>query len=484
MEHHMAIEKDLLDQLLAGRDPKDVFNKDGLVDELKKALSERILNTELDEHLDSDGAEGKSNHRNGYSKKSVLTGTSKMTLSVPRDRAGTFDPKLIAKYQRRFPDFDDKIISMYARGMSVREIRGHLEELYGIEVSPDLISAITDAVLEQVAEWQNRPLDACFPLVFFDAIRVKIRDEGFVRNKAIYIALGILPDGTKEILGIWIEQTEGAKFWLRVMNELKNRGIADILIAVVDGLKGFPEAINAVFPQTVVQTCIVHLIRHSLEFVSWKDRKPVVPALRAIYRAKNAEAGMKALEDFEAGLWGHRYPAITQSWRGNWSQVVPFFAYPESVRRIIYTTNQIEALNSKLRRAVRTRGHFPNDEAAIKLLYLVLNHAAEEWKRPPARVDRGQDPVRCRLRRKIRQPMTTTGLAHKISDRPENAAVFAAVISWHGCFWPSRIISTPFSPEDRRAVAPAESGAALGQLYLEGRGVTQGFGAAPQHLEI
>jgi putative transposase len=220
-----------------------------------------------------------------------------MTLSIPHDRAGTFDPKLIAKYQRRFPDFDDKIISMYARGMSVREIRGHLEELYGIDVSADLISAVTDAVLEEVAEWQNRPLDVCYPLVFFDAIRVKIRDEGFVRNKAVYIALGIRPDGTKEILGIWIEQTEGAKFWLRVMNELKNRGISDILIAVVDGLKGFPEAINAVFPLTVIQTCIVHLIRHSLEFVSWKDRKLVVPALKAIYRAKNAEAGLKALAE-------------------------------------------------------------------------------------------------------------------------------------------------------------------------------------------
>ena len=302
----MAIEKDLLDQLLAGRNPKDVFNKDGLVDELKKALSERILNTELDEHLDDESVEGKGNHRNGYSRKSVLTGTSKMTLSIPRDRAGTFDPKLIAKYQRRFPDFDDKIISMYARGMSVREIRGHLEDLYGIDVSPDLISAVTDAVLEEVAEWQNRPLDACYPLVFFDAIRVKIRDEGFVRNKAVYIALGILADGTKQILGIWIEQTEGAKFWLRVMNELKNRGVGDILIAVVDGLKGFPEAITAVFPNTVVQTCIVHLIRYSLTFVSWKDRKLVVPALRAIYRAKDAEAGLKGLDAFEAGPMGQK----------------------------------------------------------------------------------------------------------------------------------------------------------------------------------
>ena len=379
----MAIEKELLEQLLAGRDPQEVFAKDGLLDDLKKALSERILNTELDEHLQGEASEASANRRNGHSQKTVLTGTSKMTLSIPRDRAGTFDPKLIAKYQRRFPDFDDKIISMYARGMTVREIRGHLQELYDIDVSPDLVSAITDAVLEEVAEWQNRPLDAVYPLIFFDAIRVKIRDEGFVRNKAVFIALGILADGSKEILGIWIEQTEGAKFWLRVMKELKSRGVADVLIAVVDGLKGFPEAISAVFPQTIVQTCIVHLIRHSLAFFSWKDRKLVMPALRAIYRAKDAEAGNNALDEFDAGAWGQRYPAIAQSWRRNWQHVVPFFAFPESVRRIIYTTNAIEALNSKLRRAVRTRGHFPNDDAALKLLYLVLNHAAEDWKRPP-----------------------------------------------------------------------------------------------------
>ena len=379
----MAIDKELLDQLLAGRDPKDLFSKDGLLDDLKKALSERILDAELDEHLEKEALETGGNRRNGTSKKTVLTGTSKLTISVPRDRAGSFDPKLIAKYQRRFPDFDEKIISMYARGLTVREVRAHLEEIYGIEVSPDLISAVTDAVLEEVAEWQNRPLDAVYPLVFFDAIRVKIRDEGFVRNKAVYIALGILPDGNKEILGIWIEQTEGAKFWLRVMNELKNRGIGDILIAVVDGLKGFPEAITAVFPQTVVQTCIVHLIRHSLDFVSWKDRKPAVAALRAIYRARDAEAGLKALEDFDAGPWGQRYPAIAQSWRRNWAQIVPFFAFPESVRRIIYTTNAIEALNAKVRRAVRTRGHFPTDDAATKLIYLVLNHAAADWKRAP-----------------------------------------------------------------------------------------------------
>ena len=379
----MAIEKDLLDQLLAGRDPQDLFAKDGLVDELKKALSERLLNAELDEHLVGEAGRSVGNHRNGKSRKTMLTGTSKVTLDIPRDRDGSFAPKLIAKYQRRFPDFDDKVISMYARGMSVREIRMHLEELYGIDVSPDLISAVTDAVLEEVAEWQNRPLDACYPLVFFDAIRVKIRDEGFVRNKAIYIALGILPDGTKEILGLWIEQTEGARFWMRVMNELKARGLGDILIAVVDGLKGFPEAINAVFPDAVVQTCIVHLIRHSMNFAGWKDRKQVAQALRAVYRAKDADAAAVALDAFEAGPWGMKYPAIAPAWRRNWDLVIPFFAFPEPVRRIIYTTNAIEALNSKLRRAVRARGHFPNDEAATKLLYLALNRAAQDWKRPP-----------------------------------------------------------------------------------------------------
>ena len=379
----MAIDKELLDQLLDGRDPQELFARDGLIDELKKALSERMLAAELDDHLESEAEAGVANRRNGSSKKTMLTGTSKVTLDIPRDRSGTFDPKLIARYQRRFPDFDTKIISMYARGMTVREIRGHLDELYGIDVSPDLISTITDAVLETVTEWQGRPLDDCYPLVFFDAIRVKVRDEGFVRNKALYIALGILPDGTKEILGIWIEQTEGAKFWMRVMNELKNRGVADILIAVVDGLKGFPDAINAVFPQTVVQTCIVHLIRNSMSFASWKDRKAVAQSLRSVYRAENAEAGQAALDAFEEGPWGQKYPAIAQSWRRHWEQVIPFFAFSAPIRRIIYTTNAIEALNSKLRRAVRTRGHFPGDEAAMKLLYLVLNHAAEQWQRPP-----------------------------------------------------------------------------------------------------
>lgn len=317
----MAIKKDILDQLLAGRDPKDVFAKDGLLDDLKKALAERALNAELDDHLEGDAAAGKPNRRNSFSKKTVLTETSKLDLRIPRDREGSFDPKLIARYQRRFPGFDQKIISMYARGMSVREIQGHLMELYGLDVSPNLISTVTDAVMETVAEWQNRPLETSYPLVFFDAMRVKIRDEGLVRNKAVYLALGVQADGTKDILGIWIETTEGAKFWLRVMNELKNRGVEDILITVVDGLKGFPEAINAVFPQALVQTCIVHLIRHSLEFVSWKDRKPLVPALREIYRAKNADAGLAALDAFEAGDWGKKHPAITGAWRRNWDRV-------------------------------------------------------------------------------------------------------------------------------------------------------------------
>jgi putative transposase len=371
----------LLDQLLAGGDAKAAFDKDGLLDELKKALAERVLNAEMDHHLGAGEESG--NSRNGYGRKTVLTETSKMALDIPRDRLSTFDPQLIAKYQRRFPGFDEKIISMYARGMSTREIQGHLRELYGIDVSPDLISAVTDAVLEEVTDWQNRPLEALYPLIFFDAIRIKVRDEGTVRNKAVYVALGVRPDGTKEILGLWIEQTEGAKFWLRVMNELKSRGVEDVLIAIVDGLKGFPEAITAVFPLAQVQTCVVHLIRHSLAFVSYKDRKAVAAALKQIYKAKDADAGKTALEDFADGPWGEKYPTIAPSWRRNWSQVIPFFAFPDEVRRIIYTTNSIESLNAKLRRAVRTRGHFPTDESALKLLFLVLNLAAKEWKMPP-----------------------------------------------------------------------------------------------------
>jgi putative transposase len=376
-----VIPNDLLDQLLAGGAAREAFDPGGLLDSLKKALTERALNAEMDHHLASDESAG--NTRNGYGRKTVITDTGKLAIDVPRDRQASFEPQLIAKYQRRFPGFDDKIISMYARGMSTREIAGHLHELYGIEVSADLISTVTDAVLDEVATWQQRPLDPVYPLVFFDAIRVKIRDEGIVRNKAIHIALGVRADGAKEVLGLWLEQSEGAKFWLRVMNELKNRGTEDILLAVVDGLKGFPDAITAVFPDAIVQTCIVHLLRNSMDFASWKDRKALAGALKDIYRATDATAAEAALTAFEASFWGQRYPAIGQSWRRAWSEVIPFFAFPAEVRRIIYTTNAIEALNSKLRRAVRARSHFPSDEAATKLLYLILNRSEKEWKMPP-----------------------------------------------------------------------------------------------------
>ena len=376
-----VIPAELLDRLLAGTDAASALDQGGLLDSLKKALAERALGAEMDYHLGSDDQAG--NSRNGYGRKTVITDTGKIDIDVPRDRSGSFDPQLIAKYQRRFPGFDDKIISMYARGMSTREITGHLRELYAIDVSPDLISTVTDAILDEVAAWQQRPLDPAYPLVFFDAIRVKIRDEGMVRNKAIHIALGVRADGRKEVLGLWIEQNEGAKFWLRVMNELKNRGVDDIMLAVVDGLKGFPDAITAVFPDAVVQTCIVHLLRNSMDFVSWKDRKPLATALKSIYRAVDAKAAEEALTAFEASEWGMRYPAISQSWRRAWAEVIPFFAFPNEVRRIIYTTNAIEALNSKLRRAVRARGHFPSDEAATKLLYLILNRSEKEWKMPP-----------------------------------------------------------------------------------------------------
>jgi putative transposase len=371
----------ILDQLLAGTDARSAFEQGGLLDELKKAFAERALNAEMDHHLAGEGGEG--NSRNGYGRKSVVTDSGKLALEIPRDRQASFDPQLIAKYQRRFPGFDDKVISMYARGMSAREIVGHLRELYGIEISPDLVSAVTDAVLDEISAWQNRPLEPVYPVVFFDALRVKIRDEGLVRNKAVHLALGVRADGGKEVLGLWLEQNEGAKFWLRVMNELRRRGVEDLLLAVVDGLKGFPEAILAVFPEAVVQTCIVHLLRQSLDFVAYKDRKAVAAALKAIYQAVDATAAEAALTAFEAGLWGQKYPAIGQSWRRAWNEVVPFYAFSVEIRRFLYTTNAIEALNAKLRRAVRGRGHFPTDEAALKLLFLVLNRAEKEWTMPP-----------------------------------------------------------------------------------------------------
>jgi putative transposase len=383
MATRSTIKNEILDQLLEGRDPKTVFESEGLLDELKKGLAERILNAEMDHHLDQESEQAAGNHRNGTSPKTVLTDTGKLALSIPRDRQGRFEPALIAKYQRRFPGFDEKIVALYARGMSTRDIQAHLRELYGVEISPELVSAVTDAVLDEVAAWQNRPLEPVYAIVFFDCLRVKIRDEGTVKNKAVYLAIGVRCSGHREVLGIWIEQTEGAKFWLRVMTEIRNRGTADVLIAVVDGLKGFPEAISTVFPQAQVQTCIVHLIRYSMQFASWKERKPIAAALKPVYRAETAAIARERLEEFDAGPWGRKYPAIAQSWRRNWEQVTPFFAYPAEVRRIIYTTNAIESLHSQVRKAVRGRGHFPSDEAASKLIWLVLRNITAAWTRPP-----------------------------------------------------------------------------------------------------
>lgn len=378
----LNLKPELLDELLKGNKTPADFN--ALFKGLKKAIFERALGAELTHHLgyahSEDKPAGQDNHRNGITPKTVLTDDGALPIEVPRDRLGTFEPVLIAKGERRFTGFDDKIIAMYARGMTVREVQGYLEEMYGVRVSPDFISEVTDAVIEEVREWQVRPLEALYPVIFFDALRVKIRDEGMVKNKAVYLALGILPDGTKDILGIWIEQTEGAKFWLKVMTELKNRGVNDILIAVVDGLKGFPEAINAVFPETQVQTCIVHLIRASLNYASWKDRKAVATELKTIYRAQDANTARLALEAFDAGPWGKKYPPIAASWRRHWEEVIPFFAYPADVRKIIYTTNAIESVHMRLRKIIKTRGHFPSDDAATKLIYLALRNITKEWK--------------------------------------------------------------------------------------------------------
>ena len=378
---------ELLDQLLsqvAGQDAESLLGESGLVGQLKKQLAERMLGAELSHHLASKRAAGEEagNHRNGSSPKTVLTPGGSLPLEIPRDRLSTFDPVLVAKHQRRLPGFDDQVISLYARGMSVREIQGHLLELYGLPVSPQLISTITDEVIAEVTEWQARPLDAMYPIVYFDALRLKIRDEGTVKSKAVYLALGIDASGHKDVLGLWIEQTEGAKFWLKVFNDLKLRGVADILIAVVDGLRGFPEAIEAVFPQAQIQTCIVHLIRNSMNYVGWKDRKALAADLKPIYQAANAAAAEAALLAFEHSPWGKKCPPIAQAWRRQWTQVIPFFAYPPEVRRIIYTTNAIESLHMQLRKIVKNRGHFPSDEAATKLLYLALRNITKDWSMP------------------------------------------------------------------------------------------------------
>lgn len=381
--------KELLDQLVKG--PMTPAEVQDLMLAFNKAVIERAMGAEMNLHLGYRPGQskppGQANERNGASGKTVITDRGPVRVEVPRDRDGSFEPILIPKHERRFTGFDERIIAMYARGMSVREIQAFLAESYGTEVSPDFISSVTDEVMAEALTWQSRPLETMYPVVFFDALRVKIRDDGVVSNKAVYLALGIQADGQRDVLGLWIEQTEGAKFWLKVFNELKTRGCQDILIAVVDGLKGLAEAISAAYPRTTVQTCIVHLIRNSLEYASYKDRKALAAALRPIYAAASEEAARQALQDFADGPWGAKYPTIVQSWQRAWEHVIPLFVFPPEIRRVVYTTNAIESLNMQLRKIIKTRGHFPNDEAAIKLLWLALRNvlaktvrAAFDWK--------------------------------------------------------------------------------------------------------
>lgn len=378
-----SIPKELVEQLVKGPMTAEAIHDISMA--FKKALVERALGAELGHHLGypvgAERPEGSKNQRNGTSGKTVLTDDGPLKLDIPRDRDGSFAPILIPKHERRFTGFDDKIIAMYARGMTVREIRAFLLEQYGTDVSHDFISSVTDAVMDEVGAWQQRPLEPMYPVVFFDALRVKIRDEGMVRNKAVYLALGVLPDGTRDILGIWIENTEGAKFWLKVFNDLRNRGVEDVLIAVTDGLKGMPEALAAVYPETTLQTCIVHLIRHSLAYASWDKRKQLAKALKPIYQALNAEAAEQALNDFEAGPWGQQYPTVAAAWRRAWDRVIPFFVFPQAIRKVIYTTNAIESVNAQLRKIIKTRGHFPTDEAATKLIWLGLRNITANWSR-------------------------------------------------------------------------------------------------------
>ncbi len=381
-----ALPAELIDSLLSGyKKPEDLIGENGLLKQLTKALVERALDAEMEAHLGHAKNEAVTNPtgntRNGKSRKTLKGEFGELPLEIPRDRNGSFEPQLVPEHQTRWNGFDDKILSLYARGMTVREIQAHLEEMYGTEVSPTLISSVTDAVADEVKAWQSRPLDALYPIVYLDCIHVKVRDAGAVRAKAVYLALGINMAGEKELLGVWIAQTEGAKFWLQVVTELKNRGVQDIFIACVDGLKGFPEAIETVFPKTEVQLCIVHLVRYSLNYVSWKLRKEIALDLRVIYAASTVEDAELRLAEFEE-KWGEAYPPIVQSWRRNWARIIPFFDYPPEIRKVIYTTNAIESVNMSLRKITKNRGSFPSDEALLKLFYLALNNISKKWTMP------------------------------------------------------------------------------------------------------
>ncbi|HBC85801.1 MAG TPA: IS256 family transposase [Lentisphaeria bacterium] len=375
-----------IDELVKGcKTADDVVGSQGVVKELTKRLLERLLDTELTTHLGYEKHKPREkkagNARNGHSAKTILTGEDEIKLQVPRDRKGRFEPIAVPKHQRRFDGFDQKITSMYARGMSLSEIQGHLKEIYGVEVSPTLISNVTDAVVEDVREWQSRPLDPIYPVMFFDAIMVKSRENGKTENKAVYLALGINMEGRKELLGMWIADTEGAKFWLNVITEIKNRGVEDILIACIDGLKGFPEAIHAVFPRTEIQLCVVHMIRNSLKYVSYKDYKELLVDLKGVYKAQTEDEALQNLDKF-AAKWDPKYPTISQLWRRNWEFVRPFFAYSEEIRKVIYTTNAIESINNSVRKIIRSRGAFPNNEAILKSMYLALMNASKKWTMP------------------------------------------------------------------------------------------------------
>lgn len=379
-------QEELLDELLKdGKTAADIFGRDGLLKQLTKRLVERALEGELTDHLGypkhAPVAKLSDNSRNGSSRKTLKGDMGEIPIDIPRDREGSFDPRLIKKHQTRFDGFDDKIIAMYARGMTTRDIQAWLKEIYGVEISPTLISNVTDEVLAEVKSWQNRPLDPLYPIVYLDAIRIKVRSDGHVHNQAVYLAIGINMDGIKEVLGMWIAKTEGAKFWLSVLTELKNRGLKDIFIASVDGLKGFGDAIETVYPETQVQLCIVHMVRYCLKYVSWKQRKEMANDLKTIYRASTVEEALENLNSF-SDKWDKTHPTVSKSWRNNWEQLTPFFDYPAEIRRAMYTTNAIESLNMSLRKVTKNRGSFPNDEAAFKLLYLALNNASKKWTMP------------------------------------------------------------------------------------------------------
>jgi putative transposase len=380
----MALDKELIDKLLEGyQKPEDLIGENGLLKQLTKALVERALKAELTHHLGYEKnavkGRGSGNSRNGKSRKKLTGDFGQVEIEVPRDREGDFEPKIVPKHQRRFEGFDDTILSMYARGMTTREIQSHLMEIYGVEISASLVSEVTDAIVEEVQQWQSRPLEPLYPVVYLDALFVKMRQDGRVENRAVYVAIGIRMDGNKEVLGLWTSKTEGAKFWLTILTELRNRGLQDIFIACVDGLKGFPEAIESMYPHTLVQLCIVHMVRNSLNYVNWKERKIVARDLRAIYTAATADAAHQELERF-GEKWDPSYAMIRPMWQRHWERIIPFFAFAPEIRKVIYTTNAVESLNMSLRKIIKTRGSFPSEEAALKLLYLALKNVTTKWK--------------------------------------------------------------------------------------------------------